>query len=292
MQNTKLLIAVTCFFLFITSFAKAQEPSLLLYYVSGTVGKSGTNKALKKGAMLYSNEVLYLADKASVLIVCSDFTVFKVSGKGRFNITDLEKKCKKDLQSFSSSYFKYVWHEFTQKHGTPDHNPLNYMKNMGAVVRGNEIVNQKIIFDTIKYYKGTLPLAFDSLPVPVIASVFTDEYDGGMLSSKLFLKPAVNLEAVFAPLEEGTYYWQLLDSTKALTLRKAVTILAEKDYINNVNIITAAVPKSSPAETAFLKAYLLTEKGYLTAAYRFYKEAMKLNSANKDYEKAFKKIFY
>lgn len=292
MQSIKQFFILSGFLLYFAGFAKAQEPNLLIYYVSGTVGKSGSKKALQKGALLATNEILYLADKASVLIICSDFTVFKVSGKGRYPVKELEKKCKKDPQSFSSSYFKYVWHEFTQKHGSPDHNPLNYMQNIGAVVRGYSAIGQKYSFDTINYFKGSLPLVFDSLPVPVIAAVFTDEYDGGLLNSKVFTQRKINLESVFNSLPAGTYYWQLMDSTKALTLRKVINILPEGEYLKSVNRITAIVPQSSLAETAFLKAYLLTEKGFLNAAFNYYKEAMKLNPANNDHEKAFKAIFY
>ncbi len=292
MQNIKRAIAIFSLVLLFSGFTKAQDPRLLIYYASGTVGKSGSKAILKKGAMLASNEILYLADNSSVLIICSDFTVFKVSGKGRYPVKELEKKCKKDPQSFSSSYFKYVWHEFTQKHGTPDHNPLSYMQNIGAVVRGYSAIEQKFSIDTINYFKGTLPLVFDSLPIPVIAAVFTDEYDGGLLNSKVFTQAKVNLESIFNTLPVGTYYWQLLDSTKALTLRKVVNILPEADYLKQVNAITYVVPKSSAAETAFLKAYLLTEKGFLSAAYGFYKEAMKLSPANKEYQKSFKSLFF
>ncbi len=292
MQNIKKFFVLTGFILLFTGLANAQNPSLLLYYVSGTVGKSGTSKALKKGATLSSNEILYLADKASVLIICSDFTVFKVSGKGRYAVKDLVKKCNKNAESFSSSYFKYVWHEFTQKHGTPDHNPLNYMENIGAVVRGNEIIAQKFIFDTINYYKGTLPLFFDSLPVPVIAGIYTAEYDGGFLSSKLYTQSKINLQDVLAELPAGTYYWQLLDSSKTLTTRKIINILPQAIYQQQVANIIKQAPKTSPAETAFLKAYLLAEKGFLTEAYPYFKQAIKLAPANKDYQKAFNDIFY
>ncbi len=292
MQNIKKSFIASVLIFFITGFTYAQKPSLLLYHVYGTVAKSGTNKALKKGAMLTSNEILYLADKASVLIICSDFTVFKVSGKGRYAVKDLEKKCNKNAESFSSSYFKYVWHEFTQKHGTPDHNPLNYMENIGAVVRGNEIISQKFIFDTINYYKGPLPLYFDSLPVPVIAGVYTAEYDGGFLSSKLYTQSKINLQDVLTELPAGIYYWQLLDSSKTLTSRKVINILPEAIYQQQVANIIKQAPKTSSAETAFLKAYLLTEKGFLAEAYGYYKQAIKLQPGNKDYQKVFNDIFY
>ena len=292
MQNIKRLFILLGLVLVFSGFAKAQDPSLLIYYVNGSVAKSGSKAALKKGAMLASNEILYLADKASVLIICSDFTVFKVSGKGRYPVKDLEKKCKKDPQSFSSTYFKYVWHEFTQKHGSPDHNPLNYMQNIGAVVRGYSAIGQIMSFDTINYFKGTLPLVFDSVPVPVIAAVFTDEYDGGLLNKKVYTQGMLDLQHVFNTLPVGTYYWQLLDSSKALTLRKVINILPEAEYLNSIKTITANVPKVAPAETAFLKAYLLTEKGFLSAAYTYYKEAMRLKPKNMEYEKTFKSLFF
>lgn len=292
MQNIKRLFILIVSGLVFSGFAKAQDPALLIYYISGTAGKSGSKAALKKGALLAADEILYLADKTSVLLICPDFTVFKVSGKGRYPVKELEKKCKKDAQSFSSSYFKYVWHEFTQKHGTPDHNPLDYMQNIGAVVRGNSLLTQKFAADTLNYFKGSLPLAFDSLPFPVTAAVFTDEYDGGLLNAKLFTSAEVNLEPVLKNLPAGTYYWQLLDSSRVLTSRKPVNVLTETDYLKQVKAITSTVPKAAAAETAFLKAYLLTEKGFLGSAYIYYKEAIKLNPANKDYQKVFTSLFY
>jgi hypothetical protein len=275
---------VTTFFIFISILVQAADISFVLYYVKGQVTKNSKTK-IKKGDKILANESLVLGENSSVILICSNFKAIQLNKKGRYSATSLLEQCNDKGASYSSSYFKYVWNEFTHAHGKPEANPEEYMKNVGAVSRGCNMVQTSIAADTIHISSGALPIYWNSTFSAPILAIYDVTVDGAPLQKTMLKKEQpFDLAAVTGSLLPGEYYWQIIDAEGNSCERNFLKIWDSTSYQQQVTELLTHVPVTTPAETAFAKGFVLHENHFIAEAIRYYAMAAKLAPANKLYK--------
>ncbi len=246
---------------------------------------------LKKGDQLFAKDLLVLGEGSKLLLICSNYQIIQLSKKGNYPVKKLVAQCKQ-ATSYSSSYFKYVWNELTHPHGKPEQEPESYMKNVGAVSRGCNEVALAMQVDTIHYYSGTLPLVWWAAYEKPVAAVFEQAMDGEAVQKiTLAAKEPLQLTQLVKDLSPGTYYWQIMGEQGSGCERKYLKIWNKASYLKAVQALLGFVPESSPAETAYAKAFLLHEHHFLAEALPYYKLAVKLNPGNSIYRTSLNKFY-
>lgn len=270
----------------------AADISFVIYHSKGSVKKTGTLLNLKKGDKLRTTDILQLGEGSSVMLVCSNYKVIQVSKRGLYPVKGLLALCDKVQKAYSSTYFKYIWEQFTHPHGEPEKDPEEYMKNVGAVSRGCNEVATGIPTDTILYHSGSLPINWWSVYQNSSAAIYEQPLDGAPVKKIPLVKdkplPLNNLLNQLAP---GEYYWQIIGEDGSGCERKYVKIIDKASYTKRVLEIVNAIPVSSPAATAFARAYLLEENHFITEAMEYYRQAVTLDAANEIYKKSFNKFY-
>ena len=288
-MRTKFLLTLFSFFAVLIS--KATDISFIVYNVTGTASKSSKVK-IKKGDKIFANETLILADKAAVVLVCSNYKAIQLNKKGSYTAKSLLDQCTKDAAGYTGSYFKYVWNEFTHPHGKPETDPGEYMKNVGAVSRGCNSVSLGIAADTIIIGKGTVNLYWNSSFQQPVMRIFDVPVDGGPLQKTILKKgKAISMEEVSKGLAAGEYYWQITDEEGNGCERNVLKILEPNDYQLKVDQLINAIPFTTDAETAFARAFVLEENHFIAAAVASYRVAARLSPGNNLYKKTLARFY-
>lgn len=280
--NRKILF--TTVFIFISILVQAADISFVVYYVKGLVSKNSKIK-IKKGDKISANESVVIGDGASIILICSNYKAIQLNKKGTFTAKTLLAQCNDKAASYSGSYFKYVWNEFTHAHGKPEANPEEYMKNVGAVSRGCNMVQTNIAGDTIHMSSGPLPLYWNSIFSSSILAIYDVAIDGAPLQKTILEKehPA-DLGTITRALQPGEYYWQIIDTEGNSCERNYLKIWDSLSYHQQVKELLIHVPVTTPAETAFAKGFVLHENHFISEAIRYYAMAAKLAPRNKLYK--------
>lgn len=279
------LLVVTGFFV------RAADISFVVYFVKGTVHKNSTVK-IKKGDKILAGESIAVGNNSAVILVCSNYKVIQLNKKAVHTAKSLLSQCTKDAAGYSSSYFKYVWNEFTHPHGKPESSPEEYMKNIGAASRGCNSVQTGIRVDTIHFFTGTLPVYWKSNFTPSILGIYEVPVDGGPLQKTILEKDQpVKFEQVTRSLQPGEYYWQIMDTEGNSCERNYLKVWDKVSYQDHVAALLAGVPVTSAAETAFARAFILHENHFLAEAIQYYTLACKLAPGNKIYKKTLSEFY-
>ena len=278
--------------LLLSVFVQAQEVSFVVYYTKGQATANGKPLALKKGDKLYSSDVLTIGKGTSLVLLCGNYEAFQLSVPGRHTVKSLLQKCSKKAGSYTASYFQYVWEEFTHPHGSPEKDPTKYMRNSGAVSRGCDQVETRLPLDTVIFAAGSLPVFFrTNIPQPHL-TVFSAAEDGEVLQQFAVRENSFALDTLQKTFKKsGTYFWQLTDADAMGCPPNVFQVLPEKAYRAAVQKLLQALPPLSPAESAFLKGYLLEEAHFLGEAKKYYQLAVQLDPSNQNYQFA-KSRFY
>ena len=93
--NIKMKVLLTAVFFLLSWAAKATDISFVVYHSKGAVSKSSSKQVLKKGDKIFFQEVLVIGDKASLVLICSNYKVIQISKKG---IEDIAKECGLDAE--------------------------------------------------------------------------------------------------------------------------------------------------------------------------------------------------
>jgi len=275
-------ILLICFSL--VSFA--DDPAYVVFYNSGKAAKIVLGKAviLKKGDQLYKTDQISIPDQTQLALVCANFSVVQIKTKMNKLVNDLPS-CAKQNTSASSAYFKYIWNSFAHKHVTPDKDPRAYMKTYGAVSRGNSF--SKLYIDTIYYNNGPLKLYWKQGRVAEV-EVYNAAQDGDVIFKSKAAKYA-KLDSIALKLKKpGKYYWDLKGEQSAN--KKVFIFLNALAYQKLRNKVLANAITTSPAETAYLKAFVLEENHLLTDAAYYYKLATQLAPTNEAYAISYAKF--
>ncbi len=271
--------------------ATAGDISFVVYSVTG-LAKKNVSVKLKKGDKILSNETIGLADKASIVLVCSNYKVIQLNKKGSYTAKSLLGQCVKDAVGYTSSYFKYVWNEFTHPHGKPEANPGEYMKNVGAVSRGCNTVQTGVLVDTIHYLSGALPVYWSSSFAQPALRIYDVPADGAPIQKTVLEKDQpINIEQAAKALPAGEFYWQITDAEGNGCERNYLKIWDSTAYRTKVADLLAGIPVSTAAETAFAKGFVLQENHFLAEALTYYAMAAKLDVKNKLYQKILSQFY-
>lgn len=271
---------------------KAADIVFVVYFAKGKVNKAGSKTVLKKGDAIAATETLVLAEQASVVLICSNYKAIQVNKKGNYAAGALLQQCNNAAGSYTGNYFKYVWNEFSHKHGQPETNPREYMKNVGAVSRGCNTVQLGMPTDTIHYYNGALPLYWSSVWSTVFLSVYDMPLDGAPLQKTMLQNgQPIAFDKIMNGLQPGEYYWQMNDPEGNACERTYVKLWDKSSYAKEVERLTAQAPVSMAAETAFAKAFILQENHFLAEALKYYRQASKLAPKNLLYQKALNQFY-
>jgi hypothetical protein len=278
----------------IATVARSQTIAFVVYYTKGSITKAGTAGSLKRGDKLYAKDNITLSQNAQIILVCKNSQTVKLVTKGKYAVSSLVKDCDKKTPSFVSSYFSYVWKEFTTPHGDMDEDPTHYMKNTGAASRGCNTVETKLILDTVilpLYKPGmvarSFPVFFNTIFEKPNLSRFisTDEGDSvwqTSISKNMFRFDILSKEAGKA----GISYWQITGNVESTCDPNVLIILSEKEYNAAVGKMLTGLPAASAAETAYMKAFILEENHFIGEAFRYYEQAYKLAPTNQKYKLA------
>lgn len=287
----RIKICLTALLFMIAFAATAADISFVVYSVTGLVKKNVSVK-LKKGDKILENETIALADKASLVLVCSNYKVIQLNKKGSYTAKSLLAQCSQDAAGYTSSYFKYVWNEFTHPHGKPEANPGEYMKNVGAVSRGCNTVQTGVPVDTIHYLAGAVPVYWHSSYAQAVLRIYDVPADGAPIQKTVLEKDQpINMEQIAKSLPAGEYYWQVTDAEGNGCERNYLKVWDKEAYKARVEALLAGIPVSTAAETAFAKGFVLQENHFLAEALTCYTLAAKLDVKNKLYQKTLSQFY-
>ncbi|ANE53036.1 hypothetical protein [Flavisolibacter tropicus] len=280
-------------FLFASMIVHAQDAEFIVYFTKGKVLKTvNGSKALQKGDRLGRADVLQVPDKAEVVLICKSYNTVRIKAKGRYTVQSLLSQCNQAKTSFSSSYFHYIWDELTHVHGSPEKDPLKYMHNTGAVSRGCAMVQTSLPVDTVHYVSGQLPIYFKTAHRRPHVSVYNDIQEGALLVKETLGNDPIQMDWLMTKLKgEGEYYWQITDADGTSCERNYLRVWNGREYQAAVAQLLASVITTEPAETAYMKGYLLEEKHFLAEAFKYYQQAAKLNSNNTIYKKTLLRFY-
>lgn len=271
----------------------ANDISFVVYHVKGNVSKTGSKQLLKKGDQLFAKDVLMLKDASNAVLICSNYKIIQLNKKGSFAVTGLSQQCNKSSASYSSSYFKYVWNELTHTKGKPEKKPGDFMKNVGAVSRGCADVLFGMKTDTMQLsVDSKLQLYFKTFYNNAYAAVYPELYDGAPLQKKAVNNiDSIQMGVLFKLLESGSYYWQIVAADGTSCERNYIKIWDKNEYKKMISFILKDVPETTPAETAFAKAFLLEENKFSAEALLWYKKAVQLNPSNLTYQQTLSSFY-
>lgn len=280
-------------FLLTSMIVQAQNTEFVVYFTKGTVTRTGSgNKALRKGDRLGKADVLQVADKAEVVLICKSYNTVRIKAKGRYAVQSLLSKCSQEQTSFTSSYFHYIWDELTHVHGSPEKEPMKYMRNTGAVSRGCAMVQTRLPVDTVYYGAGQLPIYFKTAYKRPYVSVYNDVQEGALLVKEKLGNEPIQMEWLMTKLKgEGEYYWQITDADGSSCERNYLRVWNAGEFGAAVAQLLTSVITTAPAETAYMKGYLLEEKHFLAEAFKYYQLAAKLDPNNTIYKKTLSRFY-
>jgi hypothetical protein len=264
---------------------RVADPAFVVFYNSGKAIKTvnGKSIALKKGDQLLPSDKVTVPEKAQLVLVCANFSVVQLKTRGTFAVNALLAKCKTQQTSASSAYFKYVWNQFAHAHKAPEADPRAYMKTYGAASRGKGITTPLAV-DTIYHYNGNLSIGWKqdrTLTVQVYATAAEEQL---LLKGKPAKRIAVDsIAKVLA--KPGSYYWDFAGEQSAKF--KVLQLLTKSKYQQLTQSIISHVVATTPAETAYLTAYMLEEHHFLAEAAKYYEKAVKLMPNDEHYRAAY-----
>ncbi|RYD96090.1 MAG: hypothetical protein EOP50_07080, partial [Sphingobacteriales bacterium] len=211
--------------------AFAAPADYVVYYVKGSVTKTGGQRALRRGDSLFVQDAVLLPQGTELYLVCRDYSLLQLKKGGSFQLREVAP-CPGKQQSLTASYFRYVWDELRSHHGAPEQNPRHYMRNKGAVSRGDcPMVRTALYADTIYAVNGDLNLYWTSaIPEPFL-TFYPDEHDAVPVKQvPLKAGKPVRLKDLLANAGEGVAYWYITPQTAGGCNRNYLQVLPAAEY--------------------------------------------------------------
>ncbi|POY36627.1 hypothetical protein C3K47_09645 [Solitalea longa] len=277
---------------FLSIRAYGTPPDYVVYYTTGKCLKKtgGKTEVVKKGDKLLASDQLVLSNDSRLVLICKNFKAIQLTQKNLKSLKSLTD-CSNEGSSLTSSYFKYVWAEFTHPHGSPEKDPRHYMKNVGAVNRGCPLLQTLVSIDTIHYYNDKLLVRWEPSNASFVTSFYSDAIDGRLLYTHNLSGNSIRIENVLKNWDIGEYYWELAPENNIPCQRNYLRIWNEKDYRNAVNALLSTVVPTSAAETAYMQGYILEENHFLVDAAKKYLKAFELEPTNQLYKNTQAKFY-
>jgi len=282
------------FLLFNYSAAQAKQPDFKVYYVKGncTVKQNGKIVKIKRGDELTSGQNITLASKSQLVLIHKSFATIQLLEPGVFEVSQLAKDTEsKSTSKITASYFRYIWDELNTHHDSPENDPRKYMVNTGAASRGC-LVSTSVDVDTIYYHHGPLPVYLKAANKISYAGFYDSENDGIALLKQKLSGGLVAIDSIAARLKKkGVYYWEIAGEDGNSCSRFFLQVLNTEDYNQKIQNIFSAIVPAAPAQTAWMKGFIMEENHFLAEAFHYYKEAVKSDPKNKVYKKAVNRFY-
>jgi hypothetical protein len=263
--------------------AITAQADFVVYYAKGKVLKidAVNSRQLKKGDKLYAADNLSLPANAQLVLICSNYNSISINKPGVVKLSGLLSRCSKSRSTFTTAYLHFIWDEFNtekEKSGAED-----YMNNVGAVSRGKAF-KMNIHPDTINYCKGELTISWKIKKKDLIAKVFNSPAADEAINQVNVTGSHFKLDALISGLKTpGIYYWGLFEGNNPAAGNYYLRVLSKLSYTKKVNALTGTALVTSPAETAFMKGFVLEQNHFLVEAAKYYNKAALLEPGNKLY---------
>ncbi|RYY40114.1 MAG: hypothetical protein EOO08_07200 [Chitinophagaceae bacterium] len=278
-MKTLLLILLLVF----AAGAYAAPADYRVYYVKGSARKQAGSAMLRRGDSLNVQDVIHLSANSEVYLICRDFSLVQFKKPGTYTLRTAAP-CPGRQSSLTASYFKYVWEELRSHHGSPESNPRHYMRNKGAVSRGDcPMVRTALYADTIYAAPGTdLQLYWQAGIEDPFISVFPDDRDRVPVNQVSIRnnKPVSLAKLISLANEQGELYWFITAKATEGCQRNYLQLLPVARYRARIKALLEPVVATTPAQTAFMKAFVLEENHFLVEALKYYAQAFRLDPTN------------
>jgi hypothetical protein len=273
--------------------AAAQSNIFVIYSMKGDISvvENKVETKAKIGKILNGDAMIKLAPGSFATLLCNETRLFSLNKTGNYTTGKLADSCKVNNSSFSATYLKYIWNEFTKPKGSPEKNRKAYMANVGAVSRSinNVWIDPKL--DTVYYVSGTIPLSWKSY---TDAEEFEFKlFDAVNLASPVFTKTIkkkhIDISDLLKNIQTGkTYYWTAMIKGEDNEERKLLRYWTKDEYTHFYSGIKKVNGASEgDAETNFRLGFLLEEAHFLADAYNHYLKATQLAPDNPLYRFTF-----
>lgn len=266
--------------------AFAVQPDFVVYFAKGKVLKikKENSQPLKKGDKLFAADNVSLPVNAQLVLICSNYNSISINKPGVVKLSALLSQCNKSRSTFTTAYLHFIWDEFNTEKEKPS--AEDYMNNVGAVSR-SKLFKMNIHPDTIYYYNGELNISWKTKKKDLTAKVFDSPATDDAINQLSITGNRFKLGRLIAALKKrGIYYWGLYEGNSPVAGNYYLRVLSKSAYIKKVNALTGTALVTSPAETAFMKAFVLERNYFLFEAAKYYSKAALLEPANKFYKAA------
>jgi len=281
-------ILIMLFFVLMGDALMAQQ-TFLVYRLNGAVTqKTGKQfKAIKIGQLLNSSHAISIDKGGSLVLICEGYNSFTISKAGNHLLSRYLDSCRKEAQSISAGYFKYVWNEMTHPHTTPESNRRKYMQNTGAVVRGCPGINIATVFDSVYNSAGNMKIQWTAVvPAGQLAfALFDTEKEGKCLYSTLVTRNDVQLDTIkkYAGSNDEVY-WNLTINGNEMCSRKLVKFFNVTDYTAFESELKSSLSMIvNEAERNYALGFLLETNHFLAEAKMYYQKAAALDPSKANY---------
>lgn len=288
--------------IFLSLKALSQPAKFIVYSVKGNPTSVNSKKILKTGSRINNNDFVKVSKNEALILVCDNYKTVKLDKEGVYKTASLLEWCNKQSNDVTTSYFKYIWEEFTHPHSNPEENHKKFMKTTGAVSRG---CNDSVIIPSIdsicliqsKNYLiqwSFIWFAEDNEP-ELKLQVYDDRNYGRTRIDSTVAWGYLNVTNVLNKLPSGDYYWLLTNNPLKPCDRNYVGIYSQQEFDTILNEIKKKVVAVDDASEKFMIGYLLEKNNFLLEACTYYEKASKLNPQNKLYSNRlalFKKTFF
>lgn len=282
--------------------AVAQSTKFIVYSVKGKPILVSTSQPLITGTKINETDIIKINTNDVVILVCENYKTVKIYNEGLFKVSTLVKLCSKQTNDLTTSYFKYIWEEFTHPHSNPEENHKKFMKTTGAVSRGcndstiiPSIDSICLIQNKMYLFRWSFLWVVDDEEPELKIKVFDDRNYGRTLIDSTVQWGDVNVTNVLNRLPSGDYFWLLTNNPTKPCDRNYVGIYSQQEFDTIFNEIKKKVVAVDDASEKFMIGYLLEQQNFLLEACSYYEQAIKLSPKNEMYSnrlKVFKKTFF
>lgn len=280
--------------LLFTLTATAQNDMYVVYSIKGTVTivENKAETKAKIGTILDGDETIKVGAGSFATLICNETKAFSLNKPGNYATASLKDSCKISGGSLSSNYLKYVWSEMTKSKGTPEKNRKNYMANVGAVSRGDDLNNVWVDerLRMVNYVSGTIPLSWKCfVETEEFEFRLYDESKTKVIYPKDVKKKHVNISDILKLMQPGkTYYWNAtVKGEPENSARYALHYSTKDEFQAFLNTVKNAEGAESDAEMNFRLGFVLEENHYIAEAYNYYLKATQLDATNSFYRNTF-----
>ncbi len=279
--------SVLLFILCLPCMLKA-ETKFVVYQVKGNVSytQRQVTKLLKIGQTFTdANAVINVPYNSAAILICNNYSLINLTKPDAYSLLKISDSCVTPVSSVTSVYFRFVWDELTQAHGSIEDSRKKYMHNVGAVTRGCEGLSFLTNYDTINYSNGFFLVKWQTVGNEKLVLYNNEAAEAPVLSINLN-SDSINLQTLKELLKApGIYYWNVQINNRENCPRKYLKFWDENDFKLFYDSLLNAIPANvSDAEKMYMLAFVLEYNYFYAESYTYYKLAYDKDPSNLKYQ--------